>query len=569
MQASIPPSKSDRELPTVFVSDRPTELIVTDGQPSYGTISADGLEYVRDTESDLFRLDGRYFYLVSGRWFGSASLKGPWHHVKELPEEFTRIPPDSPKGHVLAAVPGSEEAQLAVLEAQIPRKASVSRDAGDSVSVVYQGDPEFVPVEGSDVQRVVNSPNDVLFYQGLYYLCLDAVWYRANAPTGPWVVADDIPAAIYAIPPSSPVYHVTHVKVYDSDDDYVSTGYTSGYYGTHISYGVVVYGSGWYYPPYYGYGYYYGYPYYYYPYPYSYGASAWYNPNTGMYGRSASVYGPYGGYGRGSAYNPRTGTYARGEAVWDSNEIAGRGVAYNPRTGTGVATHRYANEDGGWGESLITQNDKWMETRSEWSDNQITTDIRTSEGTTGQLTRERDGDTITGTGEFQRGDQSLSTQSYRGDGGSAVRYETGSGQTGGFARSSEGDLYAGRDGEVYKRDENGWQQRGDDGSWNPVEPSEDRAARTEQARSNAAERRSGLGDTSGLSERRQSTDAWSNRSYDTARNRGSYDTNRRSQLDRSYNARTNGNSRYNQRRSANRTMYNQPRGGQMRGRRRR
>ena len=44
--------------------------------------------------------------------------------------------------------------------------------------------------------------------------------------------------------------------------------------------------------------------------------------------------------------------------------VAGSAYAYNPRTGTGIATNRYVNEDGGWGESLITQNDKWIETRS-------------------------------------------------------------------------------------------------------------------------------------------------------------------------------------------------------------
>ena len=574
VKASIPPSKSSKDMPTVFVSNRPAELIVTDGQPSYSTIAAGGLEYVRNSESDLFRLDGRYYYLVSGRWFGAASLKGPWHHVEKLPQAFAGIPPDGPKGHVLVAVPGSEEAQLAVLEAQIPRKASVSRDAGKDVSVSYAGDPVLEPIPGTSVQRVTNSPNDVLFVDGVYYLCLDAVWYRAQEPTGPWYVADNIPSEIYTIPPSSPAYHVTHVHVYDSDSDSVSTGYTSGYYGTHVSYGVVVYGSGWYYPPYYGYGYYYGYPYYYYPYPYSYGASTWYNPNTGTYGRSASVYGPYGGYGRGSAYNPRTGTYKRGEAVWDSNEIAGRGVAYNPRTGTGVATHRYANEDGGWGESLITQNDEWIETRSEWSNDSITTDFRTSEGTTGQLTREREGDAITGTGEFQRGDKTLSTESYRGSEGSAVRYESSTGHTGGFARSSEGDLYAGRDGEVYKRGDDGWYQRGDDG-WNPVEVPEDRQNQFQQRQADATERRSGLEnrDTSALQERRQTTDRQSNRSfdsmqnrsYDSLQNRRNYDTSRRSDLNRSYNARNNGNRRYNQRSSANRSFN---RGGRMRGRRR-
>lgn len=50
-------------------------------------------------------------------------------------------------------------------------------------------------------------------------------------------------------------------------------------------------------------------------------------PNTGMYGRSNSVYGPYGGYGRAASYNPQTGTYARGSAVWDNDEIAGSAVA--------------------------------------------------------------------------------------------------------------------------------------------------------------------------------------------------------------------------------------------------
>ncbi len=207
-----------------------------------------------------------------------------------------------------------------------------------------------------------------------------------------------------------------------------------------------------------------------------------------------------------------------------------------------------------------------METRSEWSGNTMTTDLRTSGGTTGQLTRERSGDTITGSGEFQRGDQTLSTQSYRGQEGGAVRYETGSGQTGGFARSSQGDLYAGRDGEVYKRDENGWHQRGEDG-WNPVEVPEDRQAQYQQRQADVAERRSGFEnrDTSRAQERRQTYDTRSNRSYDSLQNRRTHDSGRRSNLNRSYNARNHGHQRYQQRSAANRSLN---RGGRMRGRRR-
>jgi hypothetical protein len=462
----------------------------------------------------------------------------------------------------------------------------VSRDAGDKVNVFFQGEPVFEEILGTSVQRAVNSSNDIFKVGDEYYLCDNAVWYVTMSTDGPWVVADSIPAAIYSIPPSSPSYHVTHVHVYESDDDYVSTGYTSGYFGVSVAFGVAMYGSGWYYPPYYGYYPHYGYPHYpyYYPYPYSYGGSAWYNPSTGMYGRSGSVYGPYGGYGRAASYNPQTGAYARGGAVWDNNEIAGRGVAYNPRTGDGIATHRYANEKGGWGESLITHNDKWMQTQSEWDKNSSSTQFRTSEGTTGQIDRQREGDTVYGSGEFQRGDESLSTRSARNEQGGIVVGETGSGERGMIGRTDEGDLYAGKDGNVYRRDESGWQQNSGDG-WSNVDVPDDRAAQIDQARSSASSKRDnvsqslpadrqaqsqlgtgGFADSYGSA---RSADSWSNRTYDSTRDRSSYDGSRRNELDRSYNARSSGYQRYNNRSTAGGGSFNRSPSSRPAGRRRR
>lgn len=557
VKATIPAAKGDKSTPVVFISDRPAELIVTEGQPSLSTITAGGLEYVHDTESDLFRYQNVYYYLVSGRWFSAPVLRGPWQHVKKLPSEFSAIPATSAKAHVLAAVPGSDEARLAVLEASIPRKATISRDAGKDIAVYYQGDPIFSAIEGTAVERAVNSSGDVLLFEGVYFLCQEAIWYTSDAAIGPWTVADAVPAAIYTIPPSSASYHVTHVHIYESDDDTVSTGYTSGYFGIHVGFGIAMYGSGWYYPPYYGYGHYHGYPYYpyYYAYPYSYGASAWYNPNTGMYGRSGSVYGPYGGFGRAASYNPSTGTYARGAAVWDSNEIAGSGYAYNPRTGTGIATNRYANEHGGWGESLITHNDKWVQTKSEWNEYSRQTEFLTSGGTSGELTRSNVGDSIRRTGEFERGDQSLKTGSMRGPQGGAFGIETGDGIRAGIGRSADGDLYAGKDGQVYRRDDNGWYQNGGDG-WNEVELSSERADQIDHARNE-------------VTDRRQSNDRWSDRSNGSNSNRDfrRSEPSRRNELNRSYDARTNGYQRFNQR--SNRSAANSQRTRQAQPRRRR
>ncbi len=196
VKAAMPPAKGDDEPPTVFVSYRPAELIVTDGQAGYRTVGGPGLSYVTNTQSDVFRYESEYYYLVSGRWFRAGLLRGPWEHVQELPEVFATIPEDHEKAHVLAAVPNTDEARLAVLEASIPRKATVSRDAGKDVNVFFQGEPQFEPIPGTSVERATNSYNDILKVGNEYYLCDNGVWYVATSTDGPWVVADSIPAAI-------------------------------------------------------------------------------------------------------------------------------------------------------------------------------------------------------------------------------------------------------------------------------------------------------------------------------------------------------------------------------------
>ena len=68
------------------------------------------------------------------------------------------------------------------------------------------------------------------------YYCVEAgVWFKATSPQGPWRIVDTVPEEIYTIPPSSPIYYVTYVKVYNSTPEVVYVGYTPGYYGTVVS----------------------------------------------------------------------------------------------------------------------------------------------------------------------------------------------------------------------------------------------------------------------------------------------------------------------------------------------
>ena len=432
-------------VPKVFVTKVPGELILLRGEPSYLSVTGTGLLWVNNTESDVFRLGkaGAVYYLVAGRWFSAPDFTGPWTFATPtLPADFKKIPLEHDRSRVLASVPGTDQAAEAVLLAQIPQTARVKKRETKAPDVAYQGNPEFVPIEKTTVQRAVNTDKDIFKVGERYYMCTQGVWFTSAAATGPWEVASSVPEQIYSIPVSSPSHHVTYVTIEEDDDDeWVTFAAAAGYTGLMIGWGCAVWGSGWYYPPYWGYGG--GYPYYY-PYFPTYGYSAWYNPWTGAYGRSAAVYGPYGGAGVGARYNPRTGTYARGAAAYGPYGARGVAQAYNPRTGTYAQTRQGSNVYGSWGSTTVQRGDDWANTS------------RVTNNRTGNTTRVTQGD----------------------DGGSRVTRRTDDGRSS-VTRTEGGDVYAGHDGNVYRKQGDSWQKY-ENGSWG------DAATPTPQDRSNRA-----------------------------------------------------------------------------------
>lgn len=460
--AAIPgkPLAAD-QLPTVFVSPTPAEMIVTQGAPVYKVIPGTQLAYAENTDSNFFFDYGtrNYYFLVSGRWFSHTGEPGAkWVFASDkLPADFRNIPDDSPKAELRASIPGTPESAEAVIAAEIPQKATVKRDA--TASVEYAGEPDFKPIEKTDLKYATNTAQQVIEYKGKYYLVKDGVWFLADSPKGPWSVADKVPQEIYSIPPSSSLYNVTYVKIYDSNADTVTTGYTAGYMGAFIvgtAIGAALtYGSGWYYPPYY-----YGAAYY--PRPYTYGSAAYYNPWTGGYYGGSRYYGPYGGAGYGASYNPATGTYARGAAAYGPYGGYRAGAqAYNPYTNTYGQTRQGGNAYSHWGSSYVQQGDDWARTA-----------------------------------RYSQGDRAVSG------------FQTSSGQSGALARGQNGfvakgdDLYAGKNGNVYRKTDSGWQKY-DNGSWSNTDAKSkaglqgtaDNSNRREQASEKAQARNQGANTT--------------------------------------------------------------------------
>ncbi len=278
------------QAPRILVATTATELIVTEGEPELTPMLGTQLLFIANTESDVFmHIDSQaYFVLLSGRWFTSKELGSGWSHVAAdaLPGDFAKIPAASPQGRVRAHVAGTDEAREAITDAQLPQTAAIDRAAA-KLTVTYDGRPEFKAIQGTTLFYAVNTESDVIKVSDeSFFCCSQGVWFAAPKATGPWVIATEVPEAIYAIPASAPVYHVTYVHIYHYTPAVVYCGYTSGYLGCYVWGPTIVYGTGWHYHGWHGA--------HYYPRPVTWGVAVRYNPHTGHWGVGVGVRGPHG-----------------------------------------------------------------------------------------------------------------------------------------------------------------------------------------------------------------------------------------------------------------------------------
>ncbi len=101
-------------VPTIYVSQVPTELIVFKGNPAFVPSNA-------------------------------------------LPADFARIPLNSPAAVVLASVAGTPQAQEAVIANAIPQTATVPLTNGPSFVPVFDGAPQFQPIAGTPLSNTTNA----------------------------------------------------------------------------------------------------------------------------------------------------------------------------------------------------------------------------------------------------------------------------------------------------------------------------------------------------------------------------------------------------------------------------
>ncbi|WP_342051580.1 MULTISPECIES: carbohydrate-binding family V/XII [unclassified Cupriavidus] len=487
--------------PAVLLATRPAELIVTNGAPQMAPVNGVGLLTVANADHAVFvdPTSNQSYLLLSGRWFRAPMLTGPWEYVPgdQLPADFAKISPNDPKANVLVSVPGTPQAREAEIAANIPQTASVSR-AKASLTVAYDGAPRFEAIDGTLLQYAANTGTPVIDVGGRFFAVANGIWFVAPSPTGPWSVATEVPAAIYAMPPSSPLYYVTYVRIYSVTPDVVVVGYTPGYMGVVVGpAGTVVYGTGYVYPPYVG-TVYYGYP----P-TYGYGAGFGIGMAEGfafgfaagaIWGAATPYWGPYWGgaygwnyvnvnqanvYGR---WGQGTVTHAQGWNAWTGTQWRGAAASgYNPATG--------AQFQGSRGAAFNPYSGNYAAGRQGSFSNPSTGSAGAGRGgVVGNAA----------TGDYAAGRQVAGYNAQTGRIGAAEAGVTGNTQTGAQTAGSRGvvanpgkdnavawnngNVYAGHDGNVYQRTDDGWQKHTSNG-WEPVQSNNANAESTRQVTS--------------------------------------------------------------------------------------
>jgi hypothetical protein len=415
-------------LPAIYVSTVPAELVQTTGRPDYEPIDGTDLLHVRNASTNILldTTDQRFYLLLSGRWFRSPSLTdGPWEYVPhdKVPAAFAKIPETHPRGAVLASIPGTPQAQEAVIDNSIPQTAEVNRTSA-TYRATYEGTPKFQPIEGTSLQYAANTPDPVIQVDPKrYYALKDGVWFTAAAPTGPWAVATTVPAAIYSIPVSSPLHYVTYVQVYGSTPQTVYVGYTPGYYGTVVAPStVVVYGTGYVYPPVYVGSYYYPPP----P-TYGYGAGFGWGAVTGFAFGAATA----------AIWGGAWGCCGYDDIDIDRTVNINRNDAYNR-----------------WNSDQVRSN---VESRAQGAQNRAN---EARQGAQQRATDARQGAQQRAT-DARQGAQQRATDARQGAQQRATDARQGVQDRAGAARSN--DVYAGRDGNTYRRGTQGWEQNSGQG----------------------------------------------------------------------------------------------------------
>lgn len=184
--------------PQIFYSQQPAILLTVEGEPVLSPISKTNLQFVVNTNWDLFVESKKTYYLLANKtWYTATNIKGPYQPTTKLPKDMSKLPAGENFDDVKKLVPPPAGAQ--------PQTIFFSDQPAELI--LFKGSPVYTRIPDTQLLYGANTDNDIFLENStkIFYVLFSGRWFRATSLQGPWTFTNDaLPDDFKHIPSNSP-----------------------------------------------------------------------------------------------------------------------------------------------------------------------------------------------------------------------------------------------------------------------------------------------------------------------------------------------------------------------------
>jgi len=191
--ASKAPPRLNFSPPRIVVSNSPVVLLLIDGQPSMASIESTQLEFVVNTDRDIFqhKESDAWYILDQGSWLSNNMLSsGDWLSTTQLPEDFLTLQLNSYWPQVGKAMPPRTPRQP-------PLPFIISYEPTELILV--DGEAVIEEIPGTVLRYVKNTSSDLFLFADRYYLLVSGRWFFTKNLKRKWSAVKKLPGVFAQI----------------------------------------------------------------------------------------------------------------------------------------------------------------------------------------------------------------------------------------------------------------------------------------------------------------------------------------------------------------------------------